>query len=197
MAIEYRINFKDNKGKHRIKVGLVCDTESCGHKYETSIDNYYQYKKRHNGSNYCRKCAAKKVGEKAKGRIPYNKGKKYPERCREKSATWKGGRYMSSDGYWMVYYGKRDYKTESGWLAYKKEHIVVIEEKIGRKVERGEVVHHIDGDKLNNSPDNLHLYPSHVEHRDCHSQLQELGYKLYKDGILGFEDGKYFIKEVA
>jgi|ERR1035438_3715743 hypothetical protein len=44
--------------------------------------------------------------------------------------------------------------------AYRKrdgrhEHRIVAEQKLGRKLLRSEVVHHKDGDKLNNAPDNL------------------------------------------
>lgn len=34
-------------------------------------------------------------------------------------------------------------------------HRLIAEQKIGRKLKPNEVVHHIDGDKLNNDPDNL------------------------------------------
>ena len=47
---------------------------------------------------------------------------------------------------------------------YVREHLLIMEEKIGRPVKRSESVHHIDGDKLNNHPDNLHLFRNHKEH---------------------------------
>ena len=37
------------------------------------------------------------------------------------------------------------------------EHVVVASEKIGRPLLPGEVVHHVDGDKANNDPDNLRV----------------------------------------
>lgn len=45
-------------------------------------------------------------------------------------------------------------------LSYRKlngrhEHRVVAEQKIGRPLQRGEIVHHIDGNHLNNDPANL------------------------------------------
>ena len=45
----------------------------------------------------------------------------------------------------------RTYRKLNG----RHEHRVVAEEKIGRPLRPGEIVHHIDGDKHNNSPENL------------------------------------------
>jgi hypothetical protein len=44
----------------------------------------------------------------------------------------------------------------------------VAEAKIGRPLRKGEVVHHIDGNKLNNSPDNLMVLQSQAEHARIH-----------------------------
>lgn len=47
-------------------------------------------------------------------------------------------------------------------------HRVVAEEKIGRPLRSGEIVHHIDGNKRNNSPDNLIVFSSQSEHLKWH-----------------------------
>jgi hypothetical protein len=57
--------------------------------------------------------------------------------------------------------------------AYRKhlgrhEHRVVMEQMIGRSLRAGEVVHHIDGNKLNNDPANLQLFASQAEHARHH-----------------------------
>lgn len=47
-------------------------------------------------------------------------------------------------------------------------HRVVAEEKLGRKLKPGEIVHHIDGNKRNNHPDNIQVLPSQAEHARIH-----------------------------
>ena len=48
------------------------------------------------------------------------------------------------------------------------EHRLVAERKLGRPLASGEVVHHIDGNKQNNSPENLAVLPSQAEHARVH-----------------------------
>ena len=47
-------------------------------------------------------------------------------------------------------------------------HRVIAEQKIGRALMDGEVVHHIDGNFLNNHPDNLQVLPSQADHLRVH-----------------------------
>lgn len=48
-------------------------------------------------------------------------------------------------------------------------HRVVAESMLGRHLIPGEVVHHIDGDKRNNSPENLMVFSSQSEHAKWHA----------------------------
>lgn len=64
----------------------------------------------------------------------------------------------------------------------RHEHRVMAEQKLGRPLRRGEVVHHIDGDKRNNAPDNLEVI-TQSEHINAHrkemqaAQRRKLGKK--------------------
>ena len=54
----------------------------------------------------------------------------------------------------------------------KHEHRRVAEQILGRSLKPGEVVHHIDGNKRNNDPSNLHVFASQSEHASYHGRHQ-------------------------
>lgn len=53
-------------------------------------------------------------------------------------------------------------------LLGKHAHRRIAEAILGRPLKKGEVVHHIDGNKLNNDPANLEVLPSQSEHCKVH-----------------------------
>lgn len=65
--------------------------------------------------------------------------------------NWKGGkRYETKSGYIMVYAG--------AGLPSRLEHRVVMEEILGRPLERFEEVHHRNAIRSDNRPENLELW---------------------------------------
>lgn len=73
----------------------------------------------------------------------------------------------------------RQARLDSGdGISYKKlygrhEHRVTAERMLGRPLTSEEVVHHVDGDKRNNAPDNLMVLPSQSAHAALHKKLYD------------------------
>lgn len=56
----------------------------------------------------------------------------------------------------------------------RHEHRAVAERVLGRSLAKGEVVHHLDGNKRNNDPGNLLVFASQAEHARWHKQQEEV-----------------------
>ena len=78
--------------------------------------------------------------------------------------TFSGGE-KTHKGYKVVYMPDHPHARANG---YVYAHIIAMEAAIGRHLADGEVVHHIDGNKRNNSPDNLMLFRNNREHTKHH-----------------------------
>lgn len=176
---------------------VLAKCDKCSVVQELIYANYSrsQAKNGYGGKTYCRKCASQSNGLKRRGKPSHNKGKKLSaEQKGANHPSWKGGKYIGGDGYVMIYVG--DNGSEIGWHSYRKEHTIVFEESLNRKLTADEVIHHIDGDKTDNQIENLWLTDG-IGHRNAHNSLQNIGYVLYKKGIIGFDktQGSYFLKD--
>lgn len=86
----------------------------------------------------------------------------------------KGGS-IASNGYKLVFVGKDHHLADIRGYAY--EHRIVAEIKYGRRLLKGEQVHHKDENKLNNHPDNLEIKETLRKHRLDHRK-KEMGLRL-------------------
>ena len=105
----------------------------------------------------------------AKKDLPaWNKGLPGPQG--KNSSNWRGGSRISGSGYRMIWVGKRKYRPE---------HVLVLEKYLGRRLKANEVVHHIDGNRINNSIKNLQLFNSHRDHARKHYHSGEWKHLKY------------------
>ncbi len=143
-------------------------------------------------THLCKSCAVRKIGKNNKGKSGWNKGdvKSFSE-CRV------GKVYINSSGYCEVYVGNAfDKKQRKD--KYRLLHKLVAQVKNGGYLSKHDLVHHVDGDKTNNSPDNLFICKSKAIHQDIHTQLEELSMTLVKAGIIRFDHttGKYHLPQL-
>lgn len=83
-----------------------------------------------------------------------------------KNGMWKGGKTITEHDYVLVRVGTDHHLSDVRGYAY--EHRLVAEHKFGRRLKEGEKVHHIDGDRKNNNPDNIHICKNMAQHLFIH-----------------------------
>ncbi len=130
--------------------------------------NYTLSRLNNNFKHFCKKCKNKStyVGLK-------NKQKLGPIKLGEK--------YIDSVGYVVIRLSStEDYPgKKSSFYLFVREHVKIMQDHLGRKLLKNEVVHHIDGDKTNNEISNLDLC-SVQEHNACHANSESIIFELYK-----------------
>lgn len=87
--------------------------------------------------------------------------------CPFNNPNWKGGRIMH-EGYVLIYCPQHP-NANANRNVY--EHQLVMEKHLGRYLKKGEVVHHIDGNKSNNDISNL-LLLTNSDHAKLHAILR-------------------------
>jgi hypothetical protein len=93
---------------------------------------------------------------------------KYCGSCKqvgERNNNWLGGVNFNSQGYKRIKLPGHPLANGDGYVF---EHRLVMEAHIGRTLLPSEIVHHINGDRLDNRIENLMLFPGHRQHAICH-----------------------------
>ena len=84
---------------------------------------------------------------------------------------WKGGRLYTSRGYVQVYMPDHPDADRRGYVL---EHRLIWEQSHGRPPQANEHVHHINGDKADNRPENL-VALTNAEHQKAHGNVPSAG----------------------
>lgn len=98
-----------------------------------------------------------------------SKRTKSEQQRKEGSVNWHGGKNIRSNGYIEIYCPDH---PNANVRKYVYEHQLVAESKLKRYLKKGEVVHHIDFNKSNNSPDNL-IVLTNDNHLKLHGLLRK------------------------
>lgn len=173
---------------YRIKTAEFCSYKCMGiSKRCKSISADTQFKEGHTSWNKGKKIDRtkypkygnfKKHSQYSKDQMSKNKkGKKMGD----KHPNWNGGEIIQQ-GYRWVKLPNHPNRNKNGYVA---KHYLVMEEKLGFYPKSGQI-HHIDNNKLNNSPENLVHFETISSHCKCHRQLESLGYDLYNSGKIKF-----------
>ena len=73
----------------------------------------------------------------------------------------------------------------------RRHYRATAESVIGRTLQPGEIVHHIDLDATNNAPNNLYVCRDAAEHGHIHASLERAASEFIKQGLLVLENGEY------
>jgi hypothetical protein len=83
-------------------------------------------------------------------------------------------RFHNKEKYRTMATKSKTYIDQKGYRRFRGSHTPVhrwvAEKKIGRKLNSQEVVHHINRDKLNNKPSNLHVFKNQAAHESAHKR---------------------------
>ncbi len=157
------------KGKSHCYIWLSCP--DCGKTRWVGLCNGKSI------STRCQSCSSKRIMQEFRIKMGGLNG------CH--SPSWKGGRVNNTKGYILVALQSDDFfysmvQSEG----YVLEHRLMMAKHLGRCLQPWEIVHHKNGDRVDNCIENLELATNQGEHSLNHN-------KGYRDGYQrGLQDGK-------
>lgn len=90
----------------------------------------------------------------------------------EANPNWKGGRKTMATGYIMIASPDHPYKGTGG---YVMEHRLVMEKELGRYLETQEIVHHKNGNRQDNRPENLEVTTKKEHYKEHFDAVKKVG----------------------
>lgn len=124
-------------------------------------------------------------------RVLKRNGRTFKKFVGENHPSWKGGKHKKY-GYIKIW---KPTHHRANNIGYVSEHVLVAEEKVGRKISKDEHVHHIDFIRDNNDSKNLWVC-SPSQHKKAERSIQKLVKELIEKNIIFFNEdgGKYEIR---
>lgn len=181
-----RTSKKGKKHTRKVKckiVHLKCD--ACGKDFTRRAGDMAPGRCNNKYNHFCSDCPAQSIGSILGQKTKKANLKKKIGQVRYVSPGKGKGKYA------WIYVGDT-HQYSQPYCGSILEHIMVMENHLGRTLKKGkkkrdsEVVHHIDGNKLNNDIDNLDVMTTE-EHNRCHgAAANELLFQLYKEGIITY-----------
>ena len=89
----------------------------------------------------------------------------------ENNHNWKGGKHIHNNGYISVNPDPGHERFGNGSIL---EHIYIAEKVLGRRLKKGEIIHHVDENPQNNLYENLVICPSQSYHFLLHRRREAL-----------------------
>lgn len=159
-----------NYSRYKTVYNIKCDI--CEFVFSESID---KWRTEEGKKHLCLECRKKNLTGLL--RRQHDREKENPEKIGT-VRLHKSGRYFE------IYAGIDTWHTthQSSWT---RRHIYIMEEFLGHRIPKGYVVHHIDGDKMNDDIKNLALLTIQ-EHNNAHAKNELLIFELVKQGKVKF-----------
>jgi hypothetical protein len=182
--VEKEFDYITSSGKKskrkRISTHVKLQCNNCNSIFTKEAHDLNPKRRNNNYEHFCGKC----------GDVYSLATKSYNKKNPNKHDHLLGTKITDSHGYTQLYVSNNyKYKTKETSSVYGgriREHIHVMQEHIDRPLKKGEVVHHIDGDKSNNNISNLDLCTVQG-HNNCHAKIEKIVFELYKKGVVRYD----------
>lgn len=141
-------------------VAFNCDR--CQYEYQVQWDSFYRSKKR----------------MKQEAFYDFLLDQDFCSRCRIQIAAERRKKFTKNTN---------SYRTITDGDKQIKEHRLILEKHLDRKLDVCEIVHHINGIKHDNRIENLHACRNNNDHRGIHSQLETIAMELVRLNVIKFD----------